>query len=607
MDQADPEHGLQEREKEKLAQTIEFFRFLQLHNNKIVKTLGEAVACGIDFDNRTGKVVISQKQKILMEKDDIRWRIIRILRWTPYADPEIVNLMKAMIDSPNWRDCGYALGYLGKVAGRLMGSNEELSQAITGYLYNRRMEMIRDRSPIIVLEMVKAFMGDWDARQRHQRAFLAGSEMAAEGLRAIAEDDGVDPAVRRSAVQGLNFLSKISGEGSAVRRSYKMLFQSNSLLCQDEIQLLSTGVLSPVKRKIHITSEDQVREHMRDRQQLLFYRGRLHPYTRMEYWENVGLTLGGGTSLLDFSILDKKWLAIRKTSPANPKYPRRAIIPAIERVTSSLGWLLGLDSLSKIQLIENEEFRSSYFSYAVGQNYPLPLDLYQQIFRIKRAGEDIASGSKKNEHWLEDVIRNLLLKMYGVSDMDAPAMERHLKFGELICENRTGSTIAYIRGKEEEAAQWFESASRVLENPEFLDKIKFFNWVVGNEDQFGYRNILVANRRSEDRGKLFLVDFASCFKFLQRDDLDWRPHLRRFYSNLRTASEQSAPIFLSNIKPLIINFLSLTPKIISDVLEEIQYGELRYEEKLAVQLLLMAEKDVLAKELVKWSGMRFLK
>jgi hypothetical protein len=112
--------------------------------------------------------------------------------------------------------------------------------------------------------------------------------------------------------------------------------------------------------------------------------------------------------------------------------------------------------------------------------------------------------------------------------------------------------------------------------------------------------MLVTGVEGSERGQVSLIDFASCFRFLQRGDLDWRYHLQQFYSNLRMVSEEAPRIFIENIKPTIINFLSLSPPTIIGIIEEIRLGELSTTEKTALRLLLFAEQEILAEEFVKW-------
>ena len=584
--QSDPERGLRNIEKAELGKTIEFFRFLQLNNVNILHGLLETVSLGLKIDLKRGKLNLGGEAKKQLENNDILWRILRVIRWTPVNNKRAVALMLMMLDSPNWRDRGYAMGYLGKVAGRVHKTKPELSQKIIRQVLDRKAEAIQHGPSIILLEMVKVLLGDWDARQPYLRAFMPDSYQVVEELSNIVYDNKIDPAVRHYALEGLKLFARMVPGGRAARRLFIMG------------QSVPNGIPAP-RKKIWIRPGEQLNEHIQGRDQLLFYRGRLHPYTRREDWKPVGATLGGGTHLAEVAILDKKWLAVRKTPQSNPKYPKQGIIPAVERITSSLGWLLGMITLSKIQLVENEEARGSYFSYAVGQTWPLSPVAYSRII-----GSTMVAGEVRKGELPEQFSRQKLLQELGASDMDSPEMEQHPVIGGIIRDNRAGSTLAFLGKSDREARVWFERARQVFVNPEFLDQIKIFDWMVGNEDQLGYRNLLYARGEGEEKGKLFLVDFASCFSFLQSADLDWRPTLRRFYSNMSVVAEQEPSLFIEHIKPLIINLLSLSPRVINEVLSEFRYGELSADEKDAIRLLLMAEKEVLAGDFVRWARLK---
>jgi hypothetical protein len=584
--QDDPERGLRNIEKAELGRTIEFFRCLQLNNVNILYGLLETASMGLKIDHKRGKLILSGDAKKRLENNDILWRIVRVIRWIPVNDKRAIALMMILLDSPNWRDRGYAMGYLGKVAGRANKTNPELSQRIVRQVLDRKAESIEHGPSIILLEMVKVLLGDWDARQPYLRSFMADSYQAVEELSDIMRDNKIDPAVRHYALEGLKLFARMIPGGRAARRLFVMG------------ESVTNGITAP-KKKIWIRPGEQLNEHIKGRDQLLFYRGRLHPYTRRQDWKPVGATLGGGTHLAEVAIADKKWLAVRKTPQSNPKYPKQGIIPAVERITSSLGWLLGMITLSKIQLVENEEARGSYFSYAVGQTWPLTPVAYSRII-----GSMIDTGEIRKGELPGRFSRQKLLQELGASDMDSPEMEQHPVIGGIIRDNRAGSTLAFLGKGDREARVWFERARQVFVNPEFLDQVKFFDWMVGNEDQLGYRNLLYARGEGEERGKLFLVDFASCFSFLQSAALDWRPTLRRFYSNMSVVAEREPSLFIEHIKPLIINFLSLSPRVINEVISEFRYGELNADEKDAIRLLLMAEKEVLAGDFVRWARLK---
>jgi hypothetical protein len=264
-----------------------------------------------------------------------------------------------------------------------------------------------------------------------------------------------------------------------------------------------------------------------------------------------------------------------------------------------------MPSVGNVQLVEGEGGRNSYFSYAVNQREPLSPEKYEQIEHVFQAERTLLQGGK----WinLEGVRRWIVSLEHGSGrDMDAEEVESDPRFREIVRLNQTGSTIAFER--ESDADAWFGEAKQVFSNPEFFDQVKFFNWIVGNEDQYGFRNMVVVERewnveeRMREKGRLFLIDFAACFRFLHNDNLNWRQLLQRFYSNLHFVSEKAPSIFVENIKPIIINFLALSPKTIMSILNELRFGELTAEEKSAIYLLLLAEKEVIEKDLVKRLG-----
>lgn len=596
--QADPLHGLRETEKGELSRIIEFFKFLQLGNKRVVQALHEAIQIGVEIDLEDCEFTMSERDRIGMELDDIRWRLIKVLRWTPTSDKESIALMKTFLGSPNWAERMYALGFLGKAAGRLYQSDCRRSTEIITYILDRRMEIIRDNPSVLVLEMVKALMGDWDVRQPHQRKYLYDCALCVQGLKSIAVDKNVEIEIRRQAVLGLRLFSEVGGGGKA-RRAIKSLSKSEDILCQEAALQALGQPMPPQGHAVIVCSPQELYQQLLSTiRQLLFYRGRLDPYTQLKDWEFIGMTLGRGTSLYEVAILDKRWFGIRKFAPTSPKLPSRRVIPAIERITSSLAWVLGMPTVSKIQLVEDEGDRDSYFSYAIGQRFPLPNSVYEQIVKIRQAEAKLFKVDGSMD--LSEAMRNLLLQMYGERDMYSENMERDPKYGEVIRENRIGSTIAYLHGKGKEAMAWHKKCCSAFMNPAFFDQVKFFNWIVDNRDQYGYRNLLVTGRRRNEKGELYLIDFASCFGFLQRGDLDWRGHLERFYSNLQICTREAPEIFINNIKPVLINFLSLSESTIREIIGEIRYGELSSEEKDAILYLLLAEKEVLAEEFLRW-------
>ena len=597
--QADPRKGLSEVEKGELVRQIEFLRFLQLDNNYILSKLYEAIQTGIEVDTKDYKLVYDEKQKILMEMDDIRWRIIKILRWTPTNDQKAIILMKAFLGSPNLTDRMYAMGYLGRAAGRLFKFHPGQSMRIIRYILDRKSEIVRDNPPILILEMVKAVMGDLDARQIYQRKYLFESDLCVQGLASIAQDETIESEIRREAILGLSIFARI-GRNSKAKEILSSLRRSKSILCREEALLALGKPLPSMLPRIIISPHDLKQEHTKTQEQLLFYRGRLHHYTRLADWEPIGLTLGRGLNLYEVAIHDKKWLGIRKFAPVAPKFPHRRLIPAIERIVSSLGWILGLPRVSKVQLIEDEEARDSYFTYAVGQHFPLSSSMHDQVSGMKQA-EKLLAKHTTVERGLSEIMRNLLLETYGERDMDTEEIERDPLIKEVLQSNRIGSTIAFLgRQKEVQAELWFRKCQNIFSNPEFLDQIKFFNWIIGNTDQYGYRNILATEKRKTEKVQLYLIDFTACFGFLQRADLDWRYHWRRFTSNLHMCAKDAPEIFIKNIKPVVINFYTLPDNVINEILEEIHFGELTREEKDALRLLLLAEKEALAKQFIKW-------
>jgi hypothetical protein len=113
--------------------------------------------------------------------------------------------------------------------------------------------------------------------------------------------------------------------------------------------------------------------------------------------------------------------------------------------------------------------------------------------------------------------------------------------------------------------------------------------------------MLVSGRRKGEKGVPHLIDFASSFRFLQREDLDWRPHLESFYSNLHLVSKEAPEIFKRNITPLVVNFLSLSEETIASIVGEARFGELTRDEQSALHFLLRTEQKILAEEFVHLS------
>ena len=591
--QPDPKKGLLEPEKGELSELIEFFCFLQLDNKNVIRILLEALQMGLEIDFERGKLKLDDRQKYLMRTDDIRWRIAKAIRWIPNNDPKTIAIMKAFTDSPNGGERLYAIGYLGKAAGRLYPSDSRQMEEIIRFLLEREIEILRNWPPFMFLEIIKALLGNWDARQPFMRRYLFDYDVSIQALNRIAENIQVDPAVRREAIRGMKIFAEFDPGGKA-EKTLIALTRSAHPFARREARLALNGELSKPANRIFMAFE----QLPVDVEQQLSFRGRLDPYSRMEEWDFVGFSLGRGTLPFEVAIRDKKWLAIMKRAPSSSKLPFRIKIPAVERITSSLGWVLGMRSLSRVQLIENEERQDSYFAYAVGQRAPLEPEIYDLIFEVKRAQEQLSRSRQKQGYHLERAIRHFLEGIYDERDMDSEEMETNPHFGEVLVANRVGSTLGFL-GREKEADAWFEKAAGVFSNPEFLDQSQLFDAIVGNEDQYGYRNMLVAERRKSERGRIFLIDFAACFGFLQRGDLDWTDHLKKFYLYMQMIAEDAPRIFINNIKPLIGSFLELSPPAIEGIVEEIDKGELTSKEKMSLRLLLMAEKEVLAREFIK--------
>lgn len=596
--QIKPGDGLPEKEKGELAKLLEFFSFLQLDNPNVLRSLANALKTGIELDIPSHSIDLTGPQKHLIQENDMRWRILKIIRWTPTNDSRIIELAKTFVNSPNLNEQIYSIGYLGKAAGRLFNSDPKQSENILQYLMERKPEIQKKSYPYLLLEIIKALMGDWDSRQPYLRRYLGKCDLSIAGLEAIARDENMDASIRKGAIEGLNVLVQADQDIRAKDALIK-LSRSKSYISRTSAILATENKLPKITKLIHITSKEQQEENRSAREQLHFYRGMLYPYTRLCDWEDIGLTMGRGTSLFKMAIQDKKWLGIQKVAPTSLKLSRRSVIPAVERITSSLGWILGMPYLSKIQLVEDEGSRDTYIAHAVGQRTPLTPEIYEHIISIKMAEE------KSGNIHLSGAIRDLLNEKFNETDMDTPMVENDPLYGEVVRSNRYGSTISFFdrRDRDNEAKIWFEKAKGVFSNAQFLDQIKFFNWIVGNEDQSGFRNILVSKKRQNNEpGNIFLIDFASCFRFLQRQDLNWTDHLQQFYLNLHMTTMGAPEIFKDNIRPLIVNFLHTSESALKNITNETRYGELTEHEKNAIWMLLLAEQEILAEEFIDWSG-----
>jgi len=194
----------------------------------------------------------------------------------------------------------------------------------------------------------------------------------------------------------------------------------------------------------------------------------------------------------------------------------------------------------------------------------------------------------------EQDVRNIIDQMYGQRDLDSEEIE-------LTASNPVASSLAYDRNSSEgerQAKEWLGKCRLVFNNPEFLDQAKFFSFIVGNEDQYGYRNIIMAGQE-EERKTLHLIDLGASFRFLHRPDLDWTYAYQRFRSILHQIMESAPRLFVQNIKYLAVNFSLLPERMLDEMLSEFRKGNLRPEEKEALRSYMLAIQKVLKEEFLK--------
>ncbi len=590
-------------EKKELVQLVEFFAFLRLDNEGVINCLCQALREGLDFED--GKIVLDEKIKRRMQADDVRWRILRALNWSPANGPEVIELMKAFVGSPVWDEKEYAILCLGRIAAHFYKTNQkEKGDEIFKYILDKKNEILKD-PPLVYMAIVHALAGNYRTRQPCQRTYLSNCTLSIEGLKAIAQGGGevpMDPFVRCSAVFILSVFDALSPNGKA-GQALKELEESDPLFFHDLVSFSKTNKMPEIFSRIDIKPADMGKDPSIEPLQTTPSGERpIFPtYTTLKTgeWEFPGVTLGKrGQRILEVGIHNREYLALLKIAPNKP--PRRNVIPAVEFLTSAFASALKLDSVSRVQLIQDPFQETKYFSYAVGQEAPLPLKAYNELTRIAGMEHGVSHGEVRT---LEQAAQELLfyntLGYHREVNLDEEGLREDPIFGKVLAQNPTGSTVAFLgKKKEKEAEVWFQMASDIFLNPQFLDQIKFLGWMFGNEDQSAYHNLMLVKKRGETMGKIFGIDFGNCFPFLQNKCLDWRQQFLQFRFNLSMASKLAPSVFFKNIKPLVTNYLDTSPKEFRNILDEIRYENLTSEDKNEILLLMMSVRELLEKEAV---------
>lgn len=591
--QADPKAGLNEEDKHNLIGLANFFAFLQINDRQLIAELVKCLATGKD--------------------NELRWQLVKIVRWTPTNEPEVVEAMKALLDSPRAFDRLYALGYLGKAAGRLYQSDRKKGEKILELVSSKLDEIITNGSVSEQMEIVKFFLGDWDARQEHHRKFLFRSNLAVEMLFNLAiniegQNCRIAPEVRRHAIKALQIFSSVSPRA---RRSLKTIASEAPLLLMREEAIIAFGKEPPLSPLTLDISPGEEREaHAGTLEHSLNYGGIPEPYADGKDWQSTGLEMGGA-SRASVVITDGKYGAKKALPPATLKYPNPRVVPGVERLVSSLGWVLGLSTVSKIQISESTS-GGEYVSFFVG---PPPTESeYALVNSIGRSLEDLRELKGRIDEYnhplnLDEFSLNLELfyrsRIVGdLTDLDSEELS-DLKIKRIIAENPSGTTFSFsvetAESRNEKAEQWFHRCHHIFTNPESLDEIRFLDWITGNEDRLGYHNILVGHPPDNPQvHTLHYIDFAAAFRFLQRRGRDWREHHQRFRSNLHVALAEAPQIFRQNIMPVAVRFALLPRTSLVRLVGEIKEPQLAKPEKEGLLDLLIKEQEAVRDEFLSW-------